>query len=62
MSASVSVVNRQCVVRVVNNATGTSAAVSVSRVVQVTVKSVGIRGPMGGGELDPDFVIDGGNF
>lgn len=75
MSATVTVVNQQATVLVVNTDNGSSAAVESACVSTVAVNSMGVRGlqgpqgPLGptgpqgpSGTLEDGFTIDGGNF
>lgn len=60
---TVTVENTVAAVTVENLDGGGSATVEAPDTVTVTISNVGVQGrPGDGGGLDPDFVIDGGNF
>lgn len=62
--ATVTVTNTVAAVVVENTTTNASVTVAATDAeVVVVVEHVGIQGPPGdGGDLNPDFIIDGGNF
>lgn len=75
MTATIVVVNRQCVVAVANTDNGSTAVVTATAGASVSVSSMGVRGAPGpqgiqgpqgpqgpAGSLEGGFVIDGGNF
>jgi hypothetical protein len=61
---TVVVENTTTAVTVTNLTDGSTAQVEVANdPVTVVIAEVGVQGPPGpGSELDPNFVIDGGNF
>lgn len=60
---TVTVENTVAAVTVVNADSAETVAITGAAEVAVTIAETGVQGPPGpGSELDPDFIIDGGNF